>query len=148
MNLRNLLSVDTICLELKSTSKESIIEEMVDLLVASGKIQHRTEALSAVLDRERKMSTGMQNGIAIPHGKTEKVEALVATLALKKEGADFDALDGQPSKIFVMTLSPEGRSGPHIQFLAEISRLLSDASVRTRLLNASSPEDILQLLSG
>lgn len=151
MNLRKALSLDTISLQLKSTTKERIIEEMIDLLMAAGKIRDlkdRKEALKAVIDRERKMSTGMQNGIAIPHGKTDKVDSLIAAIAVKKDGVDFGSLDGQPSRIFVMTLSPDTRTGPHIQFLAEISRQLSDASVRERILNAAKPEEILDILSG
>ncbi len=151
MNLKKALSKETVLMELKGTTKEAIIEEMIDLLMAAGKIKDlkdRKEALKAVLDRERKMSTGMQNGIAIPHGKTDRVESLVAAIALKKEGVDFGALDNQPSRIFIMTLSPDTRTGPHIQFLAEISRQLSDASVRERILAAMTPDEILNILAG
>lgn len=151
MNLRKVLAADTISLALKSDTKEGIIEEMIDLLMAAGKIRDlkdRKEALRVVLERERKMSTGMQNGIAIPHGKTDRVDTLVAAVALKKEGVDFGSLDGQPSRIFVMTLSPDTRTGPHIQFLAEISRQLSDAGVREKVLAAERPEDVLQILAG
>lgn len=150
MNLKKALSRDTILMELKSSTKEGIIEEMIDLLMAAGKIKDpkdRKEALRAVLEREKKMSTGMQNGIAIPHGKTDRVDSLIAALALKKEGVNFGALDNQPSKIFIMTLSPDTRTGPHIQFLAEISRHLSDAGVRERILNAAQPEEIIEILS-
>ncbi|MFH0954208.1 MAG: PTS sugar transporter subunit IIA [Verrucomicrobiota bacterium] len=150
MNLKKALSRDTVLMELKSSTKEGIIEEMIDLLMAAGKIKDpkdRKEALRAVLEREKKMSTGMQNGIAIPHGKTDRVDSLIAALALKKEGVNFGALDNQPSKIFVMTLSPDTRTGPHIQFLAEISRHLSDAGVRERILNAAQPEEIIEILS-
>lgn len=90
----------------------------------------------------------MQNGIAIPHGKTESVDCLVAALGIKKDGVDFGALDGQPSHIFVMTVSPDSRTGPHIQFLAEISRPLNDATVRNRLMAATSREEVLHLLLG
>ena len=148
MNLRKTLSKETILLDLKSDTKDRIIEEMIDLLVASGKIREKKDALKAVIDRERKMSTGMQNGIAIPHGKTDKVDTLIAAVAVKKDGADFGSLDGQPSKIFVMTLSPDTRTGPHIQFLAEISRQLNDNAVREKILNATRPEDVLDALSG
>jgi PTS system nitrogen regulatory IIA component len=151
MNLKKALSKDTVLMALKSTTKEGVIEEMIDLLMAAGKIRDvkdRKEALRAVLDRERKMSTGMQNGIAIPHGKTDRVDSLVAALALKKEGVNFGALDNQPSKIFIMTLSPDTRTGPHIQFLAEISRQLNDPAVREKILNATKPEDVLDALSG
>lgn len=151
MNLRKVLTADTISLNLKSDTKDGIIEEMIDLLMAAGKIRDlkdRKEALRVVLERERKMSTGMQNGIAIPHGKTDRVDALVAAVGLKKEGVDFGSLDGQPSRIFVMTLSPDTRTGPHIQFLAEISRQLSDSAVREKILVAKTADELLNIIAG
>jgi PTS system nitrogen regulatory IIA component len=148
MNIKKVLSKDAVLLDLKSDTKEGIIEEMINHLVSIGKIgaDKRDEALEAVLVREKKMSTGMQCGIAIPHGKTDVVDGLVTALALKKEGMDFNSLDGEPSKIFVMTVSPASRTGPHIQFLAEISRLLNDPKIQEQILAAKSGEEILQLL--
>ena len=148
MNLKKPLTAETINLNLKGTTKEAILSEMVDLLMASGHIRDRDAVLKAVTDREKRMSTGMQNGIAIPHGKTDSVDCLLAALGIKHGGVDFGALDGQPSTIFVMTVSPDSRTGPHIQFLAEISRPLNDASVRAKLLAATSREDVLKLLIG
>lgn len=148
MNLKKPLTVETISLDLQGATKEAILAEMVDLLVASGHIRDRDAVLKAVLEREKRMSTGMQNGIAIPHGKTDSVDCLVAALGIKRAGVDFGALDGQPSNIFVMTVSPDSRTGPHIQFLAEISRPLNDASVRAKLLAATSPDEVLHLLIG
>ncbi len=142
------LTVETISLDLKGNDKEEILAEMVDLLSASGHIRDKEAVLKAVTDREKRMSTGMQNGIAIPHGKTDSVDCLVAALGIKREGIDFGALDGQPSTIFVMTVSPDSRTGPHIQFLAEVSRPLNDASVRAKILSASSREEVLKLLLG
>ena len=146
MNLKKPLTVETIRLDLKGATKEAVLAEMVDLLVASGHIRDRDAVLKAVLEREKRMSTGMQNGIAIPHGKTDSVDCLVAALGIRRGGVDFGALDGQPSTIFVMTVSPDSRTGPHIQFLAEISRPLNDASVRAKLLAATSREEVLRLL--
>ena len=148
MSFKKPLTVETICLDLKGAIKDAILAEMVDLLTASGCIRDRDAVLKAVTDREKRMSTGMQNGIAIPHGKTESVDCLVAALGIKKDGVDFGALDGQPSHIFVMTVSPDSRTGPHIQFLAEISRPLNDATVRNRLMAATSREEVLHLLLG
>jgi fructose-specific phosphotransferase system IIA component len=148
MNLKKPLTVETICLDLKGTTKENILSEMVNLLMASGHIRDRDAVLKAVLEREKRMSTGMQNGIAIPHGKTDSVDCLIAALGIKRGGVDFGALDGQPSSIFVMTVSPDSRTGPHIQFLAEISRPLNDAAVRAKLLAATRGEEVLQLLIG
>jgi len=147
MNLKKLLSEKHVLISLKSCSKDGIIGEMIDLLAASGAVPKREAALSAVLDRERKMSTGMQHGIAIPHGKTDTVETIAAAICLKKEGVDFGSLDGQPSRIFVMTVSPAHRTGPHIQFLAEISQLLNDPDKREELLKAQSPAEVIEILT-
>jgi PTS system nitrogen regulatory IIA component len=148
MNLKKALSKETICLNLESTAKNEVIEEMLGLLERAGKIPDRKAALKAIVDREKKMSTGMQNGIAIPHGKSDTVDGLVAALGVSKNGIDFESLDGQPSHIFVMTLSPVNRTGPHIQFLAEISRLLNSPQAREQLLDAETEEDVLAVILG
>ena len=147
MNLKKLLPVEHISLNLKSDTKEGIVGEMIDMMVASGKLKDRAAAVKAVIEREQKMSTGMQHGIAIPHGKTDTVDQLVAALAFKKDGMDFGSLDGQPSHIFVMTVSPVHRTGPHIQFLAEMSQLLNDADRRQQLLAAQSPSQVVEILT-
>lgn len=148
MNIKKIISPETVILELKSSTKAGIIEEMIDHLVAVGRLRadQRQAALDAVMTREAKMSTGMQNGVAVPHGKTDAVSEMVAAIALKKEGVDFNSLDGQPSRIFVMTVSPASYTGPHIQFLAEISRLLNDPQVQARLLQARTPEEVLEAI--
>lgn len=147
MNLKKLLGKENVFLDLKSSSKEDIIKEMIDRLVVSGKIKDRDAALEAVLTREKKMSTGMENGIAIPHGKTDSVDHLITAVALKKEGVDFDSMDGQASKIFIMTVSPLSRSGPHIQFLAEVSKLLKEPEARQMLLAARTVEEVIRVFS-
>jgi fructose-specific phosphotransferase system IIA component len=147
MNPKRVLVKETVTLRLKGAHKDAILEELIDLLVSAGRIKDRKAALKAVLEREKKMSTGLQNGIAIPHGKTDTVECLVAALGIRKEGVDFDSLDGQPAQIFLMTLSPASRTGPHIQFLADISRTLHDAAVRQQVLEATSEEQLLEILS-
>jgi PTS system nitrogen regulatory IIA component len=148
MNLKKALKIEAIAAELKATTKDGVIENLVDMLVSAGKIKDRLEALRAVLEREKKMSTGMQSGIAIPHGKTDSVDELVAAFGIKHAGVEFDSLDGLPARIFVMTLCPTTRTGPHIQFLAEISRQLNDPTIRERLLQATSAEEILNILTG
>ncbi len=138
MNLKKVLSPDAIWVDLKADTKQGIIEEMVDRLLAAGKIN----------DREAKMSTGMQNGVAIPHGKTNAVKSLIAAVGLHKAGIDFDSIDGVPSTIFIMTLAPIDRRGPHIQFLAEISRLIGQASEREKLLACRTHNEIYTRLTG
>jgi PTS system nitrogen regulatory IIA component len=148
MNLRKVLAPETVWVDLKADTKQGIIEEMVDRLYAAGKINDRDAVLSAVMDRESKMSTGMQNGVAIPHGKTDSVKSLVAAVGLNKSGVDFDSMDNEPATIFIMTISPTTRTGPHIQFLAEVSRLISQATEREKLLSAKTHSDIYDILTG
>ena len=147
MNLKKALTKDLINLKLQGSSKDEVITELVDMLAAAGRLSDRDATLKAVFEREEKMSTGMQHGIAIPHGKTNTVEGLVAAVGIKKSGLDFGSLDGAPSKIFIMTISPVNRTGPHIQFLAEISRLLNEESVRKKIIEADSEEAILDFIT-
>ena len=148
MNPKRVLSKDTIIMKLKSDSKDGVIEELVDILVASGRIKDRKAALKAVVDREKKMSTGLQNGIAIPHGKTDTIESLVASIGISPAGIPFESLDGQPAQIILLTVSPASRTGPHIQFLADISRVLHNEDTRKRVLTATHEEEVLELLAG
>ena len=147
MNLKTVLNKDTICLSLKGTNKEEIINELLDILVAAKKIDDRPAAQTAILEREMKMSTGMKHGIAIPHGKTPTISDLVACIGVSEAPIDFDALDHEPCRIFIMTLSPVEKTGPHLQFLAEISLLFKSAEKRQEILNAKSVDEVLRVLS-
>ena len=147
MNLKTVLTKDMICLHLKGTTKEEIIDELLDILVAAKKIGDRATAYGAIMDRERKMSTGMKHGIAIPHGKSPSINDLVACIGVSDAAVDFEALDHEPCRIFIMTLSPVEKTGPHLQFLAEISLLFKSAEKRQEILHASSSEEVLKILS-
>ena len=147
MNLKTVLSAETISLHLKGSTKEEIINELLDILVAAKKIQDRDAAHAAVMDRENKMSTGMKHGIAIPHGKSPKIHDLVACIGISDKPVDFDSLDHEPCRIFIMTLSPVEKTGPHLQFLAEISLLFKSGEKRQEILNAVSAEEILNILA-
>jgi PTS system nitrogen regulatory IIA component len=147
MNLKTVLTTETVSLHLKGTKKEEIINELLDILVRAGKIPDREAAFSAVMDREQKMSTGMKHGIAIPHGKSATIHDLVACIGVSGTPVDFDSLDHEPCRIFIMTLSPVEKTGPHLQFLAEISLLFKSAEKRQEILNASSAEAVLKILS-
>ena len=146
MNLKKILNTNLVELDLKGDSKQEIIENLLDILVKTGKVKDRNMALEALLEREAKMSTGLQQGIAIPHGKTDAVAELLACVGIVKEGMDFKALDGIPSKIFIMTLSPLTRSGPHVQFLADISRVLTSEGMREKLINADTENELISLM--
>ena len=147
MNIKTVITTDMINLHLKGSTKKEIINELLDMLVKSGKIKDRETALAAVMDREEKMSTGMKHGIAIPHGKCAAIEDLVACIGISEKAVDFDSLDKQPCRIFIMTLSPVEKTGPHLQFLAEISLLFKSSEKREEIMNAKTPEEILEILS-
>jgi PTS system nitrogen regulatory IIA component len=147
MNIKTVLTKDTISLHLKGKTKEEIINELLDILVAAKKISDRPAAFAAIMDREQKMSTGMKHGIAIPHGKSPTITDLVACIGVSDSPIEFDALDHEPCRIFIMTLSPVEKTGPHLQFLAEISLLFKSAEKRQEILDAQTPEDILKVLS-
>lgn len=135
------------CLSLKGDTKQEIIEEMVDLIVNSGKVEDRDEILKAILVRERKMSTGVQHGVAIPHGKTAAVDDLITAVGIKADGVDFESLDGEPSRIFVMTVSSVLDTGPHMEYLAQISRMLNVPSVREQVLAARTRDELIEILA-
>ena len=148
MNLRKIITPATVLLRLSASDKDGVIEEIVNFMDSAGLISDRRAVLRCIQERERKMSTGMTGGLAIPHGKTGSVDSLVACLALKPEGVEFGALDGTPCTVFVATVSPKNRTGPHIQFLAEISRLLTDPARVQRILEARTEAEAVELLFG
>jgi len=137
---------ECIRLKLSGETKEEIITELVDILAAQGRILHRDLVLHDVFEREKAMGTGMENGIALPHAKTDGVDDLEVAIGIKREGIDFGAMDGKKSRIFILIISPKKDSGPHLQFLACISSILIDPQVRVALINIASPEKAVELL--
>lgn len=148
MDLKNLLKPELVSLALKGKNKEEIIRELVELSVRSGKVLDKEEAIRSVFERENRMSTGMKHGIAIPHGKTTAVRELVACIGISQEEIDFDALDRKGCRIFIMTLSPIDKTGPHLQFLAEVGMLFRSEEKRQALLAAKTPEEVVSILVG
>ncbi len=146
MDFTRVLTEETVSVALRAGEKPAAIEEMLDLVMAGGGVRDRAAALAALLDREARMSTGMQHGMALPHAKTDAVDHLRAAVGISPEGIPFDSLDGEPARILIMTLSPLNRTGPHIQFLAEIGRLLSSPAARARVLAARTPAELLAIL--
>ena len=130
---------------LTGTSKNEIIKELVALIVKNGSGLDEESLLKAVFDRETQMSTGMKNGIAIPHGKTDDVSELHAVIAVSAVPVDFECLDKKPASIFVMTISPASHTGPHLQFLAEVSGLLTRDDLRGKILAAENEGELLNI---
>lgn len=143
MKLKNILNEQVITTSLKGTTKEEIIKELLAILVATGQVSDAEIAFEDLMEREQKMSTGIQHGVAIPHAKTKSVKKLMACVGIKKEGLNFNSLDGEESKIFIMTLSPIDRVGPHVQFLAEVSMVIKTQKAREEILEAKTAKEVL-----
>ena len=146
MNLSELLNENAISLSLQARDKESCIKELVQLLESAHRVDTRGEILSKVLQRESMMSTGIGNGVAIPHGKTRLLDRLVAACAVSKAGIEFESMDGEPSTLFILLVSPESLRGPHVKALANVSRLLKEESVRGSLKRSETPQVFLATL--
>ncbi len=146
MKLYDYLPKEHIEPNLKGQTKFQIIEELLDLLYKNNRLLDREVALQDVLAREGYLSTGLENGLAIPHAKTDGVERLELAFGVKKDGVDFESLDGKPANLIFLVLSPRDTSGPHIQTLAIISRNLKNKEIREMLLNASTREEIMDII--
>ncbi len=146
MNLTKILELKSIKVGLESTDKEAVIKELVDLLDTNGLLSNRDGVLDAVLVRERTRSTGIGSGIAIPHGKCGSVKELIMAIGTARELIDFDSVDAKGVNIILLLLSPANQTGPHIQALASISRLMLDEEFRTSLAGADSAEEVYELI--
>ncbi len=140
MTLADVIHKDLIKVPLRGTNKKAIIEELVTTLTTTRKLSNKDEILAAVLEREELGSTGLADGIAIPHAKTEAVDHVYLVVGIADEPIEFDALDGEPCSYFFLVLAPIHESNAHIEILSAIARTTSSASFK-RLLKASKNAD-------
>jgi fructose-specific phosphotransferase system IIA component len=146
MLLSELLSSAAITTRLRATNKRDAIDELVALLESAHGIESRGEILDRVLRRESMMSTGIGNGVAIPHGKARAVDRMLAACAVSPQGVDFDSVDGERAHLFILLVSPESVGTPHVKVLANISRLLKEESVRKSLRDAENANEFMAAL--
>jgi PTS system nitrogen regulatory IIA component len=146
MKLTDILSPESISLDMKAEGKRDALEELCRLLADAKKLPDPQALLQTLVDRESLGSTGIGQGVAIPHGKSPSVPAQAAALGLSKKGVDFDALDGEPVYILFLVAAPPEAAGPHLKALAKISRLLKDKPFRQALRDAVSVDDILKII--
>ncbi|MCB2295546.1 PTS sugar transporter subunit IIA [Clostridium algoriphilum] len=146
MNITELLSVNTIKLELTSKTKEDVIKEMAELLDENGKLLDKDKYIKAVTDREKEFSTGIGMGIAIPHGKSSGVKEAALVFGRSIDGLDYQSMDDELAHIFFLIAVPEESSDEHLKILSQISRKLMHKELRKNLMEASSPEQIIALL--
>lgn len=149
MDLTSLLSPDLVKVPLAARDKAEAIAELVDFLVARGKVQpqDRDLVLRTVEARERSLSTGMEHGIAIPHGSVDCVAELAGALGISPGGIAFATLDGKPAHLVVCLVVPRARTSRHVRTLAGIARLLNNESLRAALLAAKTPGEAMAMIS-
>ena len=145
MKISDILTEDLVVSHLKGTSKEEIIDAMVDLVATSPKVLDKAKIREAIFDREKIMSTGVGNGFAIPHGKTDAVTEIVAAFAVTEREIDYDSLDEKPVRLVFLLVGKDNLVGPHIKLLSRISRLMNKEEFRKRLLTVTSPKEILEM---
>lgn len=133
MKIKDLLKPNLMILDLKADSKEAAINEMIDKYVAEGVVTDRAKYLKGILDREAESTTGIGDGIAMPHAKTDAVNQAAVLFAKSSQGVDFNALDGQPVHLFFMIAAPEGANNAHLQALAKLSSLLINPDLVAKL---------------
>lgn len=148
MKLVDFLNRKAATVDLKSNDKEGIIKELIGLMGRAAGINSRdmSALFKIIMDREVLGSTGIGQGIGIPHGKSPKIKKLVGAVGISKEGVNFDSLDGEPAYIFFLLLAPQDSAGPHLKALARISRLLKDKYFRDVLKNAKSEKELVSLI--
>lgn len=144
--LSKMLTENCINLNLTGKTKAEIIDEMVEILYSAGKLNDKEEYKKEILKRESQSSTGLEEGIAIPHAKTSAVKVPSIAFGLSKEGVDYESLDGEPSKLFFMIAAPANASDTHIEVLSKLTTMLLDDDIREKLLNAKEPKDVLEIL--
>ena len=145
MALIDLISPEVVKIPLSGRNKPDIIRELLSLLEGAGKVLDSEAAYEALLAREALGSTGLENGIAVPHAKTEAVKDLTIAIGIAPEGIDFDSIDGKPSRLFFLMLAPPDKSGPHIEALAEIARVTTSHAFCRLLIGATSAEEVVDI---
>ena len=146
IKILDFLSVSAVTAELTATTKKEVLEELVTLLSKEGKVKDVQATVEVLIEREKLGSTGIGQGIAIPHAKTDQAQTVVAAFGLSRRGVQFDSLDGDPVNIFFLLVAPPDAAAQHLKALARISRLLKDKFFRQSLRETKTAPEILKLI--
>jgi len=145
MRILDLLNKDAILPDLESKDKKGAIEELAAPIVRMTGIDP-TELVDVLLARERLGSTGIGGGIGIPHGKLRGLDSLQLSFGLSKEGIDFDSMDGKPTHIFFLLITPENSTGLHLKLLAQISKILKNDPFKEKLMSSAGADDLYRII--
>lgn len=148
MNLSEMIQEDVIKVPLEARTKWEAIEELVDVLIDAHELRltDRAQVVDAVFTRERSMSTGLEHGLAVPHGAVDCVSDIVASLGVSKAGIPFQSVDGVPASVIALLVIPKGSFQRHVRTLAAIARLAGSSDLRARIVDAETPSDVFQVI--
>jgi PTS system nitrogen regulatory IIA component len=145
MKILDVLTAETVNVNLRAKDKKGILDELVAPVAVRAGASH-DELVRVLLERERLGSTGIGGGIGIPHGKLRGLPALILGFGLSRQGVDFESIDGRPAHIFFLLLTPEDSAGLHLKLLARLSRLLKNDAFKQSLMQAATPDDIIETI--
>ncbi len=147
MKLTDILAESSIVADLRAHNKTEALKVLVEAVAKTNPEIEQQAILKVLLDREELGSTGIGDGIAIPHGKAPQLSQIISGFGLSKTGIEFDSLDGKPAYLFFLLVAPENSVGTHLKMLARISRMLKNTDFRNKLLHANSQKEIYQIIS-
>jgi len=145
-SIKDLLHEDLVIEDLKATDKKGVIREFAALLSAAGKVRDADELIRVVVERESLGSTGIGDGVAIPHGKLPFIHEMIVAFGRSRQGVDFQSMDGKPVHLFFLLVTPEDSPGDHLRTLARISRILKNSPLRENLKNAADRQMLRSLI--
>lgn len=145
MKILEALTHDTILVDLQSKDKMGILEELVAPVAVAAKTK-AADLVKVLMEREQLGSTGIGGGIGIPHGKLKNLDNLILGFGLSRQGVDFESMDGRPTHIFFLLITPENSTGLHLKLLARISRLLKNEPFKEQLMQARSADDVIAVI--
>ena len=146
MRMEDILRDSCVVADLKGETKNEVLHELVDTLKKAHLVEDIEKAVNVILEREKLGSTGIGDGVAIPHGKMKGLQGMLCAFGKSKAGLDFNAVDSKPVHIFFLLLAPEDSASLHLKTLSRISKLLRDPSFRKRLAELSSSDDIYKAI--
>lgn len=144
--IQDLLDGNLVIDDLAATDKPGVIREFADLIASRGNVRDREALVRVILEREAQGSTGIGDGIAIPHAKSSEISGMIVAFGRSGRGIDFQSLDGKPAHLFFLLLTPENQPSEHLKTLARISRIMRSAELRERLKACGSKQEILSLI--
>ena len=146
MRIADFIKLNNICADLKSTGQMNVLAELAKILEGDCPNTNEDQITQILVERERLATTGIGDGVAIPHGKLSGIDGICAAIGISRTGVPFDAVDGNTIHIFVALLAPQDSTGDHLKALARVSRLLKNPTFRSRLLESKTPTEIYDTL--